>query len=146
MTNNNPGRPKPIPAHIAQQLAAALRAIDQVGQLLAQQGMRWADLAALVSPSPTQPALPLGDESMVAPEREDDCAVRWIQPAALLDLIGEIERRAPPSLGVRSRKFLNGLRELAAEYDLVRLSQKQDNWLRGLSKDAGLVVADGAVS
>ena len=52
-------------------------------------------------------------------------------------MIAEIEKRRPPSLGVRSQKFLDQLRAYASEFDPVRLSAKQWNRLNGLAEDAG---------
>jgi hypothetical protein len=41
----------------------------------------------------------------------------------------------------RNRAFLAGLRQLCDQYDPVRLTTKQLNWLRGLAEDARVEVA-----
>jgi hypothetical protein len=115
------GRQQPLPLPIAEELARLFAQLHKVERLL----RTW---------YPHELALPLGE---VVPLSE----VRWIKRGELLKLIEVIEKAAPPSLGKRSEAFLDGLRQLAAEYPTVRLSAKQSAWLDGLIEDAGIVDA-----
>ena len=127
-----------IPPQVATEIRATISAIGKLQASLAASGLHWSDVAAALVPD-QQPELPW--ESPPPQDKSPD-GVRWMDRAELLALVAEITRRSPPSLGERSRAFLAGLGELAAEFPVVRLSPKQSNWLDGLAKDAGLAEAE----
>jgi len=52
-----------------------------------------------------------------------------------------VRHEKPRRAVVARRGFLDGLRKLADQYPVVRLSSKQDSWLRGLCDDAGIANA-----
>lgn len=136
--------PRAIPTHVAAEIRTMITAIGRLDAQLASCGLGWSDVAAAI---PGQLGLPWEEAPSPSPsdaKSEDAKAelVRWIKPDELLATIAEIERRSPSSLGGRSRAFLQGLRELAADYPVVRLSPKQSNWLDGLAADAGLIAAE----
>jgi hypothetical protein len=117
--------------------------VGAIGRLLHSRGLDWHDLNAVIAVA--QMDLPLGEQS--SPRRSPTPPRRPPPPADdrhpigaadLLRMINVIETRRPSSLGDRSAKFLNQLRSYAGEFDPVRLSPKQWNWLSGLAADAGM--------
>jgi len=65
-------------------------------------------------------------------ERGSHLAVRWIEPGVVVAMVEQVERRCPPSLGERSRRFLRELQARATTYPVVRLSHKEGVWLDSL--------------
>jgi hypothetical protein len=118
-TSHN-GRQGQLPLHIVEELQRLFEQVRRIELLLAA----W---------YPQEPPLPLGQVVPLASEQK-----RWIKREELLELVEQIEKANPPSLGERSKAFLDGLRQLAAEYPKVRLSPKQSAWLDGLVEDAGV--------
>jgi hypothetical protein len=133
---------KPIPQSVAIELRNALCAIQALGNAMARCNLSSADVADAVAVQ-RQAALPLEistANNTMAPTSEP--TVHCFTKAELLAKIDAIEAVTPhpPRLGERSRAFLAGLRQLCDQYDPVRLTTKQLNWLRGLTEDARVEV------
>jgi hypothetical protein len=120
----HPPNGKPLDEQISDLIAAIGKLNDQ------------ATAIARTVAADRQAQLPLAPSSAPA---EPAPAPQYFTKAELLARVDEIERRSPPSLGERSRQFLAGLRTLADQFDPVRPSPKQLNWLDGLAQDAGLI-------
>ncbi len=131
--------PKPVPDHVREQVVDMLLAIGAVESIMGTRGLRWSDIAAAFAPQQPLPGLE-PSPSPPAPEPPATSRERWIEPAKLVAIIEMIEKAAPPMLGDRSRDFLAGLRKLAGEFPMVRLSRKQTSWLDALAKDAGVAI------
>lgn len=126
---------RPPPAFPKQAVADMFASIGNVERMLRTQGLDWSDLATMIAGAPQQIPLPGFEIPPPTPAAEAEEKLRWIKAPALLDLIAEIERKSQTARGERSQQFLAGLRQLAADYPVVRLSMKQNRWLTGLLDD-----------
>jgi hypothetical protein len=134
-----PRSPRSIPPHVAEAIKSMFTAIGRVDALLTTCGLGWSDVAAAFAPS-LQLGLPLGESPSTVPAEDAKSEeLRWVPRDRLLSTLAEIERRSPSSLGERSRKFIEGLRALAGQYEVVRLTAKQCAWYDSLCADAGLL-------